>query len=66
MARQSYSSLKSEMKAHEKECAMYRTMVQTLLDKLDYRVKRLEILIMGSTLSIMGVLITLFFKILNI
>ena len=54
------------MKAHEKECAMYRTMVQTLLDKLDYRVKRLEILIMGSTLSIMAVLITLFFKILDI
>jgi len=54
----------AEMEAHERECSIYREHNKISMDKLESRIKRLEVLIMGSTLSIMGVLITLILKVL--
>ena len=37
----------SELEAHERECAVYRDMTKISLDKLESRIKRLELLIMA-------------------
>jgi len=44
----------SEMEAHERECQVYRETTQRSLDNLESRIKRLELLIMASTMTILG------------
>jgi Mg2+ and Co2+ transporter CorA len=44
----------AEMKAHERECQVYRETTQRSLDNLESRIKRLELLIMASTMTILG------------
>ena len=43
-----------ELDAHEKECAIRYQMVNDKLDVLDKRMWRLEAMIMGSTVVIVG------------
>ena len=53
----------AEMEAHERECAVYRDMTKQSLDKLESRIIRLEKMIMGSTISVVSILIALMFKV---
>ena len=52
----------SELEAHERECAVYRDMAKISLDKLESRIKRLELLIMASTASILGLMFAILAK----
>ena len=52
-----------ELEAHERECAVYRDMTKTSLDKLEGRIKRLEMVIMGSTISILSAMMAVIFKV---
>mgnify|MGYP003133580699 FL=1 len=54
----------AEMEAHERECAVYRISTQRSLDNLESRIKRLELLIMASTLTILSTMIGVIFKVL--
>ena len=49
-----------ELDAHEKECAMFREMVHGKLDGLDKRMWRLEAMIMGSTVMVVAMVVTVF------
>ena len=49
-----------ELDAHEKECAMFRELVHGKLDGLDKRMWRLEAMIMGSTIMVVAMVITVF------
>ena len=49
-----------QLESHEKECAMFRELVHGKLDSLDKRMWRLEAMIMGSTLLMVGMVITVF------
>jgi hypothetical protein len=49
-----------ELDAHEKECAMFRELVHGKLDGLDKRMWRLEAMIMGSTIMIVAMVVTVF------
>jgi len=51
-----------ELVAHEKECAIRYEAVGDKLEALDKRMWRLEALIMGSTLLIVGLAISIFLK----
>lgn len=51
-----------ELDAHEKECAVRYEMVHGKLETLDKRMWRLEAMIMGSTLSIVGMAVAVFLK----
>ena len=44
--------------AHEKECAMFRELVHGKLDGLDKRMWRLEAMIMGSTVMVVAMMVT--------
>ena len=48
-----------EMRAHERECVIYRQMTGQRLDAVEYRIKRLEVLLWSSSASIIGLLITI-------
>ena len=52
-----------ELAAHEKECSLYRDMAKQSLDKLEARIIRLEKMIMGSTISVVSILIAMMFKV---
>ena len=52
----------SELEAHERECSEYRDMTKISLDKLESRIKRLELLIMASTASILGLMFAILAK----
>jgi len=52
----------AEMEAHERECAVYRDMTKQSLDKLEEKIKRLEVVIWTSTVSILGTMITVMFR----
>ena len=52
-----------ELEAHEKECAVRYEMVQSKLESLDKRLWRLEAMIMGSTIVIVGLAASLLMKI---
>ncbi len=52
-----------ELEAHEKECSLYRDMAKQSLDKLEARIIRLEKMIMGSTISVVSILIAMMFKV---
>ena len=45
----------AQLEAHEKECAMFRELVNGKLDQLDKRMWRLEAMIMGSTMLVVSV-----------
>ena len=49
-----------ELEAHEKECAMFRELVHGKLDSLDKRMWRLEAMIMGSTILVVAMVVTVF------
>ena len=52
-----------ELEAHEKECAIRYANVETQLSMLDKRMWRLEAMIMGSTVIVVGLAATLLTKI---
>ena len=49
-----------ELEAHEKECAIRYAAVQDKLDALDKRMWRLEAMIMGSTILVVAMVVTVF------
>jgi hypothetical protein len=49
-----------QLEAHEKECAMFRELVHGKLDSLDKRMWRLEAMIMGSTILVVAMVVTVF------
>lgn len=49
----------SHLEKHEAECAIRYESVQNRLDSLDKRMWRLEAMIMGSTLAIVGAVVAL-------
>ena len=51
-----------ELEAHEKECAIRYTNVETQLSMLDKRLWRLEAMIMASTIVIVGLAGSLLMK----
>ena len=53
----------AEMEAHERECAVYRDMTRLQLDKLEGRIKRLEMLIMASTISTVSFILVVAMKV---
>ncbi len=52
-----------ELNAHEKECAIRYDMVHSKLETLDKRMWRLEAMIMGSTVVIVGLAASLLMKV---
>jgi len=51
-----------ELNAHEKECAIRYEMVHGKLESLDKRMWRLEAMIMGSTIVMVGLAASLLMK----
>jgi len=49
-----------ELEAHEKECAIRYAAVQEKLEGLDKRMWRLEAMIMGSTIMVVAMVVTVF------
>ena len=49
-----------ELEAHEKECAIRYAAVQEKLEGLDKRKWRLEAMIMGSTIMVVAMVVTVF------
>ena len=49
----------SQLDKHEAECAIRYTAVQEKLEGLDKRLWRLEAMVMGSTIAIVGAVIAL-------
>ena len=49
-----------ELEAHEKECAIRYANVQERLDSLDKRMWRLEAMIMGSTILVGAMVVSVF------
>ena len=49
-----------ELEAHEKECAIRYASVQEKLESLDKRMWRLEAMIMGSTLLVVAMVVSVF------
>lgn len=52
----------SQLDAHERECAIRYSAVQDKLDALDKRMWRLEAMIMGSTVIVVGLAASLLMK----
>jgi hypothetical protein len=52
----------AQLDAHERECAIRYEMVHAKLESLDKRMWRLEALIMGSTVIIVGLAASLLMK----
>jgi hypothetical protein len=51
-----------ELESHEKECAVRYEMVHSKLETLDKRMWRLEAMIMGSTVIVVGLAASLLMK----
>ena len=49
-----------ELEAHEKECAIRYAAVQEKLESLDKRMWRLEAMIMGSTVLVVAMVVSVF------
>jgi hypothetical protein len=49
-----------ELEVHEKECAIRYASVQEKLESLDKRMWRLEAMIMGSTIMVVAMVVTVF------
>jgi hypothetical protein len=52
----------AQLDAHERECAIRYQSVQDKLDTLDKRMWRLEAMIMGSTIIVVGLAASLLMK----
>jgi hypothetical protein len=52
----------AQLEAHERECAIFRQMVDDKLNGLDKRMWRIEALIMISTASVIGLAVSLVAK----
>ena len=63
MAMEPELKVQMELDAHEKECAIRYEMVHGKLESLDKRLWRLEAMIMGSTVIIVGLAASLLMKI---
>ena len=50
----------AKIEAHEKECAIRYAAVQEKLDSLDKRMWRLEAMIMGSTVLVVAMVVSVF------
>ena len=62
MVQQTDQELKVQMEltAHEKECAIRYEMVHGKLEALDKRMWRLEAMIMGSTIMVVAMVVSVF------
>ena len=47
-----------QLESHERECAMFRELVHGKLDSLEKRMWRLEAMIMGSTVMVVAMMVT--------
>lgn len=52
----------AQLESHERECAIRYASVQEKLESLDKRMWRLEAMIMGSTIVIVGLALTMIGK----
>ena len=57
------TEVQAELIAHERECTIRAESVQRQLDSLTGRIKRLELLIMGSTATLILGFVTVLWKI---
>jgi hypothetical protein len=57
------TEVQAELIAHERECTIRAESVQRQLDSLTGRIKRLELLIMGSTATLIIGFVTVLWKI---
>ena len=60
MAMEPVLKTQMELEAHEKECAIRYASVQEKLDSLDKRMWRLEAMIMGSTVLVVAMVVSVF------
>ena len=66
MAPTTASEVHTELKAHERECAVRAEATQSQLDSLTSRIRRLEAIIMGSTVAVILGIVTLMWKVLQL
>tara|TARA_R110002020_G_scaffold10883_1_gene41359 strand:+ start:184 stop:390 length:207 start_codon:yes stop_codon:yes gene_type:complete len=66
MATATASEVHTELKAHERECAVRAEATQRQLDSLTSRIRRLEAIIMGSTVAVILGIMTLMWKVLQL
>lgn len=62
MDTRSLQDVAMELEAHERECSVYRDMTKMSLEKLEGRIKRLEMLIMASTISTASLILVIVMK----
>lgn len=62
MDTRSLQDVAMELEAHERECSVYRDMTKMQLEKLEGRIKRLEMLIMASTISTASLILVIVMK----
>ena len=62
MSSDTIQNVSKELEAHERECAVYRDMTKMQLEKLEGRIKRLEMLIMASTISTASLILVIVMK----
>ena len=60
------AQVQTEMIAHERECAVRAEATQRQLDSLTGRIRRLEAVIMGSTVTVVVGILTLLWKVLQL
>ena len=60
MAMEPAMKTQMELEAHEKECAIRYAAVQDRLESLDKRMWRLEAMIMGSTVLVVAMVVSVF------
>jgi hypothetical protein len=60
MAMEPVLKTQMELEAHEKECAIRYASVQEKLESLDKRMWRLEAMIMGSTVLVVAMVVSVF------
>ena len=60
------AQVQTEMIAHERECAVRAEATQRQLDSLTGRIRRLEAVIMGSTVTVVVGMLTLLWKVLQL
>tara|TARA_Y100000004_G_scaffold112861_1_gene126734 strand:+ start:649 stop:879 length:231 start_codon:yes stop_codon:yes gene_type:complete len=62
LSNKTIQNVATELEAHERECAVYRDMTKLQLEKLESRIKRLEMLIMASTISTASLILVIVMK----
>jgi hypothetical protein len=60
------AQVQTEMISHERECAVRAEATQRQLDSLTGRIRRLEAVIMGSTVTVVVGMLTLLWKVLQL